>query len=78
MVESGGSSFYTEKRFDGNIDVVFVAPCPGHPYFKERIGSRLKIYHSIALNSKKEDVITVKLHVLISVFGRQDKAWTLS
>ena len=63
-----GVPFYTEKRFYDNIDMVFVAPCPRHPYFKERIGSRFEIYPAITLTSKKADVITVKLYFLISVF----------
>ena len=33
--------FYVEKRFYGNIDKAFVASCPRHPYFNERIGSQL-------------------------------------
>ena len=33
--------FYVEKRFYDNIDKVFFAPCPRHPYFKERIGSQI-------------------------------------
>ena len=32
--------FYTEKTFYQNTDKIFVAPCPRHPHFKERIGSR--------------------------------------
>ena len=32
--------FYVEKRFYQNIDRISVTPCPRHPYFKERIGSR--------------------------------------
>ena len=32
--------FYTEKKIYQNIDRIFVAPCPRHPHFKERIGSR--------------------------------------
>ena len=34
--------FYTEKRFYDNTDIVFVAPYPRHPYFKEQIGSWFK------------------------------------
>ena len=32
--------FYSEKKFYDNIDKIYVVPCPRHPYFKERIGSR--------------------------------------
>ena len=37
----GRVHFYSEKRFYTNIDKTFAAPCSWHPYFKERISSRL-------------------------------------
>ena len=33
-------NFYTEIKFYKNIDRIFVASCPRHLYFKERIRSR--------------------------------------
>ena len=32
--------FTLKKKFYQNIDISFVASCPRHPHFKERIGSR--------------------------------------
>ena len=63
-----GVPFYTEKQFYDNIDMVFVTPCPRHPFLKNVLDLNLKIYAAIALTSKKEDVITVKLYNLILIF----------
>ena len=63
-----GVPFYTEKKFYDNIDMVFVAPRPRHPYFKECVGSTFENISSNFINSKKEDIISVKLYVLISIF----------
>ena len=46
--------FYVKKRFYDNTDKVFVAPCPRHPYFKERIGSRFSDISYNRLNLDKE------------------------
>ena len=69
-LRAGRVPFYTEKQFYDNICMIFVTPFPWHPYFKERIGSWFEIFPAIVLTSKKEDVITVKLFVLISIFWR--------
>ena len=37
-----GVPFYTKKRFYYNLDMVFVALCLRHPFFKERTGSRFE------------------------------------
>ena len=46
--------FYVEKRFHQNIDRIFVAPCPRHPYFKERIGSQFTDISCKCLELQKE------------------------
>ena len=48
-----GVDFYFEKRFHGNIDKIYVVPCPRYPYFKERIGSRFVNISCNYLNLKK-------------------------
>ena len=45
--------FYTEKRFYDNFDMVFVAPCPQHPYFKVCTRSRFENKSSNCLNLQK-------------------------
>ena len=48
-----GVPFETKKRFYDNIDIVFVAPCPQHPYLKERTGSRFENISCSYLNLQK-------------------------
>ena len=45
--------FYTEKRFYDNFAMVFVAPCPQHPYFKVCTRSRFENKSSNCLNLQK-------------------------
>ena len=45
--------FYTDKRFYDNINMVFVATCPRHHYFKERTGSRFENLSCNCLNLQK-------------------------
>ena len=39
-VRNNSIDFYSNKTFYENNDRIFVAPCPRHPFFKEKIGSR--------------------------------------
>ena len=66
--------FYTEKRFYDKIDMVFVAPCPRHPYFKERTWSQSENISWNYLNLQKERCNNFKIICFnINFFGRKIK-----
>ena len=48
-----GVDFYSKKQFHDNIHKIYVVPCPRHPYFKEKIGSRFVNISCNCLNLEK-------------------------